>query len=226
MRAAERAKEEGAADRSGSVGDAVVDCRDRLRGEGWWRGKRETGSSRRVTLWVEWKWGVVAEWRRWMKIERGAVRFWRRREMGLLCCRLKIERKWGEDRLRVERKMEPRLEGCGGCLGFSQGEGKGFGWLEEGTTGDGCRSRESGRRWWNRPGEGRRRWWAAAWERKIKAPRGGGRFRFRVFFVFFFFQNSPPYWMCWKLLFISKNVTRFSNLVPQLLLFFCKFDFS
>ena len=40
-----------------------------------------------------------------MKIERGAVRFWRRREMGLLCCRLKIERKWGEDRLRVERKM-------------------------------------------------------------------------------------------------------------------------
>jgi len=54
--------------------------------------------------------------------------------------------------------VEPRLEGCGGCLGFSQGEGKGFGWLEEGTTGDGCRPRESGRRWWNRPGEGRRRW--------------------------------------------------------------------
>ena len=50
-----------------------------------------------------------------MKIERGAVRFWKRREMGLLCCGLKIARNW--------EKI--------GCLGFSQGEGTGFGWLGE-----------------------------------------------------------------------------------------------
>jgi len=52
---AERAEEEGAADRSGSMGDATTDGRDRLRGEGRWRGKREVGYSGRVTLWVEWK---------------------------------------------------------------------------------------------------------------------------------------------------------------------------
>jgi hypothetical protein len=44
----------------------------------------------------------------------------------------------GEDRLRVERKMEPRLKGCGCCLGFSQGEGTGFGWLGEEDGGKRC----------------------------------------------------------------------------------------
>ena len=43
----------------------------------------------------------------------------------------------GEDRLRVEREMEPRLEGCGDCLGFSQGEGTCFGWLGEEDGGNG-----------------------------------------------------------------------------------------
>jgi len=44
----------------------------------------------------------------------------------------------GEDPLRVERKMEPRLERCDGCLGFSQGEGTGFGWLGEEDGGKRC----------------------------------------------------------------------------------------
>jgi len=39
-------------------------------------------------------------------------------------------------------------------------------------------------------------------------------------------QNYPPLCMCWKLLFIGKNIVRSPNLVPQLLFFFCKFDFS
>jgi len=34
-------------------------------------------------------------------------------------------------------------------------------------------------------------------------------------------QNCPPLCMCWKLIFIGKNVVRSPNLVPQLLLFFC-----
>jgi hypothetical protein len=46
------------------------------------------------------------------------------------------------------------------------------------------------------------------------------------FFVFpLDVQNCPPLCMCWKLIFIGKNVVRSPNLVPQLL-FFCKFDFS
>jgi hypothetical protein len=52
-------------------------------------------------------------------------------------------------------------------------------------------------------------------------------FRVRVFFLFFFlmFQNCPPFCMCWKLLFISKNVARSQNLVPQLLSFFVNLIF-
>jgi hypothetical protein len=52
--------------------------------------------------------------------------------------------------------------------------------------------------------------------------------RFRVFFFVFFlmFQNCPPsFSMFWKLLFIGKNIARSPNLIPQLLSFFCKFDF-
>jgi hypothetical protein len=52
--------------------------------------------------------------------------------MGLLCCRLKIERKWqGEDlfdRLREERGLSAGMleKSCweAACLGFSQGKGK------------------------------------------------------------------------------------------------------
>ena len=33
-------------------------------------------------------------------------------------------------------------------------------------------------------------------------------------------KNYPPFCMCWKLLFIGKNVARSPNLIPQLLLFF------
>jgi hypothetical protein len=50
---------------------------------------------------------------------------------------------------------------------------------------------------------------------------------FRVFYGFFYFlQNYPPPLSVLRgPIFISKNIARFPNLVPQLLSF-CKFDFS
>ena len=39
-------------------------------------------------------------------------------------------------------------------------------------------------------------------------------------FPSFFFKIYPSLCMCWKLLFIGKNIARFQNLVPQLLSFF------
>jgi len=39
-------------------------------------------------------------------------------------------------------------------------------------------------------------------------------------------QNCPPFCMCWKLLFIGKNVVRSPNLIPQLLSFFVNLIFS
>jgi energy-converting hydrogenase Eha subunit F len=38
-------------------------------------------------------------------------------------------------------------------------------------------------------------------------------------------QNYPPLCMCWKLLFIGKNVVRSPNLVPQLFSFFVNLIF-
>jgi len=40
------------------------------------------------------------------------------------------------------------------------------------------------------------------------------------------FQNCPLLCVLWRLVFIDKNIARFPNLIPQLLFFFCKFDFS
>jgi hypothetical protein len=58
-----------------------------------------------------------------------------------------------------------------------------------------------------------------------RAAERSNRFRFRVFFLL------PPYkcvklpllCMCWKLLFIDKNIARSPNLVLQLLSFFINF---
>jgi hypothetical protein len=42
-----------------------------------------------------------------VKIERGVVWFWKRREMGLLCCGLKIERKWEKIGCGLKGKWSP-----------------------------------------------------------------------------------------------------------------------
>jgi len=100
----------------------------------------------------------------------------------------------GEDQLRVERKMEPRLEGCGGSLGFSQGEGTGFGWLGEEDGGNGVEavkgSSSRGRRRVKCAGASREKiktgWGAAVWK-VIGLGLGFG-----FFFVFFLnMQNCP-----------------------------------
>jgi hypothetical protein len=48
------------------------------------------------------------------------------------------------------------------------------------------------------------------------------------FFLWFFllcFKIALLFFVCWRPVFIGKNIARFSNLVPQLLSF-CKFNFS
>jgi hypothetical protein len=100
----------------------------------------------------------------------------------------------GEDQLRVERKMELRLEGCGGCLGLSQGEGTGFGWLGEEDGGERCGGSQREFQSGEKEGEV-----CSGFKRKNQNRVGGGclesdRFRFRVWFFFVFFlnmQNCP-----------------------------------
>jgi hypothetical protein len=107
---------------------------------------------------------------------------------------------------------------CVGLLVFGDDSGDGMrvvadGWGEKGIVrGSVERRRRSGKSW----GEGL--------ERLVCV--GRDRFRFRVFLYFFSLSKLPPS-LCvlWKLIFIGKNVAKSPNLVPQLLSFFCKFEF-
>jgi len=70
------------------------------------------------------------------------------------------------------------------------------------------------------------------WERKIKTEWGatvwkviGSGLGFGFFVFSLNMQNSLPLCMCWKLLFIGKNVAWASKLVPQLLFFFVNLMF-
>jgi hypothetical protein len=102
----------------------------------------------------------------------------------------------GEDQLRVERKMELRLEGCGGCLGLSQGEGTSFGWLGEEDGGERCGGSQREFQSGEKEGEV-----CSGFKRKNQNRVGGGclesdRFRFRVWFFFCVFPQYaklPPF---------------------------------
>jgi hypothetical protein len=88
---------------------------------------------------------------------------------------------------------------------------------------------------------GGRKWRAACgaaflWLVLGEKPKEGGRGLhcegLGLGFFFCFFKIAPlPFCMCWKLLFIGKNVARSPNLVPQFfffvnLIFFIVLDFS
>jgi hypothetical protein len=65
-------------------------------------------------------------------------------------------------------------------------------------------------------------------EKKIQTRRGGCWLEIGLglgFFLCFFFKIAPSLCMCWKLLFIGKNIVWSPNLVPQLS-FFVNFDFA
>jgi hypothetical protein len=148
---------------------------------------------------------------------------------GVAVLRVEDCEEMGEDRLRVEREMEPRLEGCGDCLGFSQGEGTCFGWLGEEDGGKRCGGSEREFKSGEKKGEV-----CCGFKRKNQNRVGGGclesdrfkfRFRVRFFCVFPQYVKLPPLCVLYRLVFIGKNIARFSNLVPQLLSFFVNLIF-
>jgi hypothetical protein len=98
--------------------------------------------------------------------------------------------------------MEPRLKGCGSCLGFSQGEGTGFGWLGEEDGGKRCGGSEKEFQSGEKEGEV-----CGGFKRKNQNRVGGSclesdrfRFRFRVWFFLCFFSicKIVPPCVCYR----------------------------
>ena len=148
-----------------------------------------------------------------------------------VCCGLNIARKWEKIGCGLKGKLSPGWRGAAAVQVLAKGKEQALA-SQEKKMGGNCVEAMKGS-----SSRGRRRVKCAAASReKIKTGQGAAVWKviglglglgFGFFCVFPQYAKLPPL-MCvfQRLVFIGKNIARFSNLVPQLLSFFCTSDFS